>query len=273
MAKLQRLLVSSHEQAEPGIFLLRLSGSLEALPGQFVMVSVLPSPAGTPPGMTATGCDPLLRRPLSVHDCRPGALDLLYRVAGRGTALLAGKKPGESVDVLGPLGRAFPLAGGRQAILVAGGIGVAPLYYLARRLLEVGCEVLVLLGAREQAGLYRKQALARLGAEVLTATDDGSAGFHGPVTGLLRQALCRNQGAVYACGPAPMLRAAAALCLEAGRECHVSLEARMACGVGACLGCVVPVRQHALAVHVRTCVEGPVFRAEEVFFDAAGPGG
>ncbi|MBT9171714.1 MAG: Dihydroorotate dehydrogenase B (NAD(+)), electron transfer subunit [Syntrophomonadaceae bacterium] len=275
MTQLQRLSVRSHEQVAPGVFLLCLSGGLTALPGQFVMVSVLPDSVplslrerpgeGFEPATALPACDPLLRRPLSVHDCRPGELVLLYRVAGRGTVLLAGRKPGDSVDVLGPLGQGFPLSASRQAILVAGGIGVAPLFYLARTLLEAGREVLFLFGAGEQAGLYRRRELALSGAEVRLATDDGSAGFHGPVTGLLREALGRNQGAVFACGPEPMLQAVAELCRAAERECIVSLEARMACGVGACLGCVVPVRRHGLAVYRRTCTEGPVFRAEEVY--------
>jgi dihydroorotate dehydrogenase electron transfer subunit len=281
MAQLHRLLVSSHEQAATGVFLLRLSGGLAALPGQFVMVSVLPDAIplshrerpgeGFKPAAASAGCDPLLRRPLSVHDCRPAELDLLYRVAGRGTALLAGKKPGDTVDVLGPLGREFPLPAGRQAVLVGGGIGVAPLFYLAKSLLAAGREVTCLLGAKEQAGLYREQELAALGAEVRVATDDGSAGLRGPVTGLLREALSRNRGPVYACGPEPMLQATAALCREAGRECFVSLEARMACGVGACLGCVVPVRRAGRDETARACVEGPVFSAEEVYGCATRP--
>jgi dihydroorotate dehydrogenase electron transfer subunit len=281
MKQLHRLLVKSHEQVAPGVFLLRLAGSLTALPGQFVMVSVLPDSIqlslrerlgeGVKPVAEPTSCDPLLRRPLSVHDCRPGELALLYRVAGRGTALLAGRKPGDNVEVLGPLGREFPLLSGRRTVLVAGGIGVAPLAYLARTLLEAGREVLFLFGAKEQQGLYRKEELTLLGAEVRLATDDGSAGCHGPVTGLLRRELKAGPDPVYACGPDPMLQAVAQLCREAGRECYVSLEARMACGVGACLGCVVPVFQHGQEAYRRVCVEGPVFSAREVYRYAAGP--
>lgn len=271
MAQLHRLSVRSHEQVAPGVFLLRLAGSLTALPGQFVMVSVAAEQGCAPPAASPASCDPLLRRPLSVHDCRPGELALLYRVAGRGTALLAGRKPGDKVELLGPLGREFPLPAGRRAVLVAGGIGVAPLFYLAKSLLAAGREVTCLLGAKEQAGLYREQELAALGAEVRLATDDGSAGCRGPVTGLLCRELKAGRDPVYACGPDPMLQAVAQLCREAGRECYVSLEARMACGVGACLGCAVPVFQHGQEAYRRVCVEGPVFSAREVYRYAAGP--
>lgn len=259
------LAITSHEQVAQGVFRLRLAGNLSALPGQFVQVAVSCNASLSASGTLPPSCDPLLRRPLSVQDCRPGELALLYRVAGRGTAQLAGRKPGGSVDVLGPLGRGFPLPAGRQAILVAGGIGAAPLFYLARTLHAEGKDVFFLFGARDQEGLYLAGELASVTAKLQLATEDGSAGYHGLVTDLLPPEQSYPAAPVFACGPTAMLRTVATLCREARRECFVSLESRMACGVGACLGCVVETSRGGQREYARVCVEGPVFRGEEVF--------
>jgi dihydroorotate dehydrogenase electron transfer subunit len=206
---------------------------------------------------------PLLRRPLSVARCdRPaGTLVLIYRVLGEGTARLADRRPGERIDVLGPLGRGFRLTPGRDPLLVAGGVGVAPLIFLAEEALRIGRPVEVLAGARTAALLVGEQDLRQLGVECRLATDDGSRGYRGPVTELLTG---RSDGrAIYASGPPGMLRQVQQLAGLAPAQ--LCVEAAMACGVGACRGCACKARGGG---HRLVCTEGPVFDAREVSFDA-----
>ncbi len=235
-----------------GIFRLAFAGNMEAEPGQFLQVAV---------GRTH---DPLLRRPLSIHDCVDGEVVLLFHPAGRGTNLLAEKKPGDSLNVLGPLGKGFPLPAGQTAVLVAGGIGIAPLFYLAKVLKGAGKEIVFLAGARDTGSLYIPPELPALAADLRFTTDDGSAGRRGLVTEELPAILDRIKGEVYACGPLPMLREVARIARNSGVPCHVSLEARMACGVGACQGCTVAAVAGDWQKYKRVCVEGPVFGSGEV---------
>lgn len=224
-----------------------------ATPGQFVMVRA---------GDTL---DPLLRRPLSIHRVS-GAdeLAVLFKVVGKGTRLLAAAKPGSTLDVIGPLGRGFVPAPEGPHCLIGGGMGIAPLYFLAQHLLEARGSHAgppVLLGAQTQAELLLlAQEFTGLGYPVLTATDDGSLGHPGFVTDLL-DTLLPEVRQVYVCGPLPMMRTVAAKCHQAGVACQVSLETHMACGLGACLGCTVPARDGG---YHHVCKDGPVFPAEEV---------
>lgn len=230
--------------------------------GQFVHVRC------APPGQW----DPLLRRPLSLHriDQRRGEVEVLFRVVGRGTGFLAGLAAGDEIDLIGPLGQGFPtdLAQGETAVLVAGGIGVAPLVALAEELAAKGTPLTAALGAQTAAGLVAADALGKVAGRVMTATDDGSAGHHGFVTELLAGLLERvARPVVYACGPEPMLRRVQAMVAENGPRVrgYLSLEARMACGVGACLGCAVRRAGPGTAYH-HVCHDGPVFAAGEVVF-------
>ncbi|HZK25149.1 MAG TPA: dihydroorotate dehydrogenase electron transfer subunit [Oscillospiraceae bacterium] len=242
--------IIKHQAVSPEVRRLTLAGEITAQPGQFVQVGV------------TTSYDPFLKRPLSVHDWRAGELTLLYRLAGRGTCLLSAKKVGESVTVVGPLGQGFPLGGQRPAIVVAGGIGAAPLFFLLRSLQAAGKEVTFFYGARSAAELVLREQFQALATSYVEATDDGSLGRKGLVTDLLQAALLTDKADIYACGPEPMLRAVAKLAAGYQCRCYVSLEAQMACGVGACLGCVIPSTN---GTYVRVCVDGPVFAAEEVF--------
>jgi dihydroorotate dehydrogenase electron transfer subunit len=220
-------------------------------PGQFAMLSPGPLPA-------APRFDPLLPRPMAVFRREGAALEILYKVSGRGTALLAAARPGDAVRVVGPLGRGFPLpAAGERALLVGGGTGIASLFDLAARARREA-EVVVLLGARSAAELMALEEFRALGVELRLASDDGSAGRRGLVTELLEEALAEGPARVYACGPTPMMRRAAAL---AGDACVLSLENRMACGYGVCLGCAVPRREAGYAL---VCRDGPVFAAGEL---------
>jgi len=219
---------------------------------------------------TGEGYDPLLRRPFSLHevDRVGGTIALLYKVRGRGTAWLAARRPGDLVDVLGPLGRGFPWPSRPgPCLLVGGGLGTAPLFFLAAELSRSGREVTLLAGAASAAGLYRLDALEIPGVKLAVATEDGSHGYRGLATELLAEYL-HGAGAIaalYACGPWAMLARVAELGQFHGLPTFVSLEQVMACGTGLCLGCAVPVR----GGYARACTDGPVLAAEEVRWDGA----
>ncbi len=232
-----------------------------AKPGQFVQVRC------------SEGADPLLRRPLSFAGIDPerGEISLLYAVVGRGTQWLSGRKSGETLDLLGPIGNGFALPQpGAKAILVGGGIGIAPLLPLAAALLRQGNVITALAGARSADCLPAASDWPSEGIQLVEATDDGSRGCPGLVTALLPAALAAGPDAVvYACGPRPMLREVARQAVAAGVPGQLSLEERMGCGVGACLSCVCKVKIGSAGSYTyqRVCTEGPVFRAEEVLFD------
>jgi len=219
-------------------------------PGQFYMLAAAERWGG--------GADerPFLPRAFSVLRRHPGGtLDFLLEDVGPGTARLCELRAGDGLWLLGPLGRGFaPPRDGRRPILAGGGVGIAPLAIWSDAL---GPDAVVLLGFRDRP--HAEGAALIAGARV--ATDDGARGHHGLVTDLLAAELVRDPGAeVYACGPPPMLEAVRALCAERGVPAQLALESGMACGFGACFGCVVPTR----GGYVRLCVDGPVLDAAEL---------
>jgi dihydroorotate dehydrogenase electron transfer subunit len=234
-------------------------------PGQFFMIGV-------------PGSDVLLRRPFSVcglpgtfDDGAPGAVQVLYRVYGRGTALLASLGGGARLRVLGPLGRGFTAPPRPEALplFVAGGIGSAPFPAFAAELGSAGFAPAMLYGARTSTELPLLDWFEASCAPVTVATQDGSRGVAGLVTAPLEERLRapdRDRLHLYACGPTPMLKAVGRLAVQAGVTCDLALEAPMACGFGVCLGCVLPT--HGPAPHEvryeRVCLEGPVMRAERM---------
>ena len=232
-----------------------------ARPGQFVHLRL--------PGFQHR----VLRRPFSICDADPasGRLTLVYKTVGEGTEHLARLPAGCAADLIGPLGIGFsPPPAGRLAILVAGGYGCAAVYLLAR---HAPRPCLCLFGARTASDLLLLDEFRALGGELRTATDDGSAGRRGLVTDLLAEALAAAPAEpppmVYACGPNPMLRTVSRLALARGSDAEISLDHAMCCGVGACFACVVK-RRAANAdgwEYVRTCVDGPVFRASDTVWD------
>ena len=238
---------------------LRVEGWPGFGPGQFVMVS---------PGARAAvrRTDPLLPRPMAVFRARGenGAADveILFKVTGRGTGLLAETLPGQRIGMVGPLGRSFDLpAPGERAILVAGGTGIASVFEFAGRSCREAA-VSVLLGARTAGDLMGVADFEGLGVELEIATEDGSSGKRGLVTVLLEEALAQAGDArVYACGPTPMMRRCAELAAERGWSCVVSLENHMACWFGVCLGCAAPLREGGYAL---VCRDGPMFDAGAV---------
>lgn len=231
-------------------------------PGQFVMLS---------PGARAEvgRSDPLLPRPMAVYratSAGSGAVvEILYKVSGRGTGLLADTLPGQCVALVGPLGRSFDLPrAGERAILVAGGTGIASVYELAARA-RANTDVSVLLGARTRDDLMGVEDFEALGVDLRLATEDGSAGTRGLVTTLLEAELEQAGAArIYVCGPTPMMRRCAAISSQRGLPCVVSLENNMACGFGVCLGCAAPLSAGGYAL---VCRDGPMFDAEQVAWD------
>ncbi|OGR02283.1 MAG: hypothetical protein A2520_08865 [Deltaproteobacteria bacterium RIFOXYD12_FULL_53_23] len=248
------------EQLTPEIFRLTLKApeiAGTARPGQFVMVRI-------------SSCyDPLLRRPLSIHQTIGGKqVQLLYKVVGLGTRLLASMHSGQQLNLTGPLGHGFEFAGKQAICLVGGGMGIAPLYFLAREILRQTRppKCMVLLGARTAAELGPlPQDFLDLGVtKIHLATDDGSLGHHGFVAELLPQHLAPDlHWTACTCGPQPMMKAVVSQCRQQGWECQVSLETMMACGISACLGCAVP-RADLSGPYLHVCKDGPVFKAEEV---------
>ncbi len=230
--------------------------SAAAQPGQFVMARV------------GNVLDPLLRRPFSIHRVDPnGNLSLLFKVVGKGTGVLAGVEKGTVLDLLGPLGKGFEQNPAGSFCMIGGGMGIAPLYFLAQKFRQSEHQPNsqpVLLGAQTQAELLvMAEEFSELGYPVLTATDDGSLGHEGFVTELLDEILLKVQ-MVYVCGPLPMMRIVALKCRGAGVACQVSLETHMACGLGACLGCTFPA---SAGGYKHVCKDGPVLSADEVVWD------
>ena len=204
----------------------------------------------------------LLPRPISLCgiDRERGILRIVYRVAGAGTAEFSAYRAGDSVEIMGPLGNGFTLKD-KKAILIGGGIGVPPMLELMK---ELSCERTAVLGYRDQQ-LFLKDEFEACGP-VCVATEDGSAGTKGNVLDAIREQGVQGE-IIYACGPTPMLRAVKAYAMEKRIECYISLEERMACGIGACLACVCQskdVDSHSHVHNKRICKDGPVFAAEEV---------
>jgi len=239
-----------------------------ARPGQFVMVK--PSPS----------MDPLLRRPFSIFEILRGAdgiptgISLLNKRVGAGTRLLYDAEPGSHIACLGPLGRPFePVEPPVQAWMVAGGVGLAPFLMLAESLVARGTSAQLFYGARRADELYYVDVFERIGIRTFLTTEDGSRGMKGLVTGLLNDALASlapgEAVKLYVCGPTPMMRAAAKIADSHGQPCEVSLEQVMGCGLGGCYSCVVLTRQPGAPSHfVRSCLDGPVFDAGRIVWEA-----
>jgi len=220
--------------------------------------------------------DPLLRRPMSIHSInkKTGRFSVLYQVVGRGTELLNQLVQGDSVEILAPLGKEFPfpevsVPSAHCVALIAGGIGIAPLLALAKELRALGHPCSLYFGARTSDDFEVLTAFTSLGVQVYTATEDGSCGHAGYITKGLKGALEQSKvKTIYACGPMPMLKALKQELQGTEIPLWLSLEAHMACGLGACLGCTVKVRNPGGGWrYALMCQEGPVIAASEVIFD------
>jgi dihydroorotate dehydrogenase electron transfer subunit len=238
-----------------------------AAPGQFVMLKA------------GRGHDPLLRRPFSifevVRDGRGAAtgFSILNKRIGASTRMLYSASRGQRVDCLGPLGRAFTVVDRQTAgWMVAGGVGLAPFLTLAEALRARDVSTVLFYGARSGAELFYLDAFGRLGVELVLTTEDGTAGEPGrivaPLDRRLRERPRDAAVMVYACGPEGMLAAAARTAQKYNRPCQVSVERIMACGLGGCYSCVVPMRTNGGARHhVRSCIAGPVLPGDQIVWD------
>jgi dihydroorotate dehydrogenase electron transfer subunit len=248
--------VIEHEELGDKLYRLRLRApqiAAQAKPGQFVMLKV------------RHGKDPLLARPFSIHGVEGEDFFILYRVVGRGTSILSLTRTGKSLAVWGPLGAGFDL-NVENPILVAGGMGIAPLPFVAEKLVRQGKKPAFILGMLTTNGFEAlveamQNRLKLSDITISWATEDGSLGLKGLVTHLLPDALKTPGSSVLTCGPMPMLKAVAKIAAEHNTPCQVSLEAPMACGIGVCLGCVIP---QAGGGYLRACQEGPVLDAGRV---------
>ena len=220
----------------------------------------------------------LLRRAFAIYDVKErgvygGTVEFVFAVHGKGTAWLARRRPQDKIDVVGPLGKPFRLpAEPVNATLVGGGYGSAPLLPLATALRERGCRVDFVLGAGSVDRLFGQLDAKRIASSIEVTTDDGSMGRRGRVSDVLPQLLDRTgSDVVYACGPMAMLRAVSDMATERGIPCQVAVEESMACGIGVCMTCVLPVvGDDGQTRMVRSCVEGPVFLGDRVRWDDVG---
>ena len=239
----QRLFeIQSNEQIAKNVYRMQLGGdTTDILPGQFVNIRVQGQ---------------FLRRPISVCNITDGVLTIIYKVVGVGTEAMSHLPVGTQLDILTVLGNGYDLTqAGNTPLLVGGGVGVPPMYMLARQLRELGKDVRVVLGFNTKDEVFYEEEFRALGCDVTVTTVDGSHGVKGFVT----NALDGQQSYYYTCGPLPMIKA---LLQAAGTHGEVSMEERMGCGFGACMGCTIQTTQGPK----RVCKEGPVFPAEILQF-------
>ncbi len=267
--KNHKTIILSNQEIAPGYYRMRILApeyQQLATPGQFVMFRVQHTFL------------PLLRRPFGIFrvgfmpaDCdampEKEFIEIIYKVVGSGTEIMQELHQGDRIELLGPLGRGFETGDpAEEKILVGGGIGLVPLYMLAEKLVQTS-KVRLLMGGRTRDDIITVTEFERLGVETYVSTEDGSLGEQGLVTSVLEQKLAAQpKAAVFACGPMPMIDAVQKICAGYSTSLQVSLEALMACGVGACLGCVVKGAGHSDAEprYLCSCKQGPVFRAEQL---------
>ncbi len=225
--------------------------------GQFVMIR------------TAPGQDPLLRRPFSLHQTSSGQIQIYFKNVGRGTNILAHAKVGEILDVFGPLGRGFSVADDRPACLVGGGLGIAPMLFLAKIISSLNrdhSQDLIILGGRTREDVEPLvEDFRQFGLALHCATDDGSYGKKGFVTDILRSEQLATNTRIYGCGPDNMLEVLHHFSNERNFDCQVSVESVMACGMGACLGCNLDASDGS---YVHVCIDGPVFYTGELAWNS-----
>ena len=257
--------IARHEPTGPGYRYLELEAphlAAALVPGQFVHLRI--------PHLEPSA----LRRPFSVFDADNGRVTVLYKVVGRGTAALAESAVGDTIDVLGPLGHGFPVDCKGAALLVGGGYGVAPLHFLAKRLLaaDASAKPILFLGGRTKDDLLALDRFAALGVETRVATNDGSAGAKGFVTDPLDDALIalreKNEPfELFTCGPDGLLQAVAHRAVGTGSPGWISMDRHMICGVGACFACIQRIKgPDGKPFNARCCVNGPVFAAQDIIW-------
>ena len=263
--------ILSRKEVAPNIYLMSLKAPeivQDALPGQFIHINIKCSKDNYP----------LLRRPLSIHriDKEKGEIFILFQIMGEGTKLLADRTIRDDLDIMGPIGNGFNIyPESKKIMIVGGGIGVAPLLALCEESIKKGKEVRVLIGALKKELVIGEESFKILGAKIDVATDDESYQYKGLVADLLERIIKEGWLAdqIFACGPKPMLKKISEIALQANINYQVSMEERMACGIGACLGCVCKIKTNdkkeykVKYEYKRVCVDGPVFGGSEVVLD------
>ncbi len=267
--KLTNILPAHHESAilrifqlTPDIFRIRLKNeplATSSQAGQFINIKI------------AENHTPLWRRPFSIHDVNKNEkwIDILFRVVGQGTHLLSGMRAGDSLNLIGPLGKGFRVMNHEEsvAICIAGGLGIAPLLFLARILRENNIVLNLFWGAKTKSEFCIIDEFETLGVQIHLSTEDGTMGYRGLVTDLAEQkinTLVRPEKTMmFSCGPNPMLRRVGEIAENFSIPCQISLETIMACGLGACLGCGVKTNQAEIGYHY-VCKDGPVFFSNEI---------
>lgn len=241
-----------------------LTHTQEPEPGQFYMIGTFGKSKARPSFEDIH--DPLLKRPFSLFRRTRKGLQILFRIRGRGTAIMRELKKGSHVDVLGPLGNSYPSPPqNKTPLIIAGGIGMASLFYFAERLSRTKKKAYISYGVRSEKELFMVEELKRFAKELSISTDDGSCGERGCVTDSATNLLSsiptlRSNSVIYACGPRKMLEAVSEMAKQRGIEAYLSMEEVMACGVGACLGCAVKT----VNGYKRACKEGPIFNGKEI---------
>lgn len=269
--KNEKVKILSNKQIAPDFYKMSVASTYLAKnskPGQFVEIRC------------QGALDPLLRRPFGVHRVTKFGIEMLYEVVGKGTKILTEKQPGDTIEILGPLGNGFKIDPKSDAILIAGGIGVAPLLALAEHIAYRGSRIgdrkniTIIIGARSKSHINCANEFKKLGCKVIITTDDGSKGKKGLVTDPLKEILSAirdTRYAIYACGPNPMLKAVWAIAETHDIPCQFSFESHMACGIGVCLGCPIKVKnktirdtRYAIREYKMVCKDGPVFNGEDI---------
>jgi len=224
------------------------------IPGQFISIKVKEGSM-------------LLRRPFSIFNVEDGKVFIFYRVTGKGTKILSEKKPGDELDILGILGNGFSIDDRNKTFaLVSGGMGIAPLFFLAKILLKKGKEVFFYIGGKTESEIFFEKELTDLGCNVCVATDDGSKNIRGTVCDAFEpECKKRRFSIIYSCGPKEMLKKVALIAEKEKIPCRISLEEVMACGFGVCLGCAVAVKRGGTKYKM-VCKDVPVFEADEIVF-------
>lgn len=261
--------IISQQEITPGIFHIVIHSptlSQKSLPGQFLMIRIDDT------------TDPLLRRPFSLCGAEKGQIEVLFQVKGKGTEIMSRWVTGQVINIMGPLGNGFRMPKNlKTAWLIAGGIGVAPLLYLAKHIKRVNenIDLKLYMGGKTAKDVSLLEMFNLNGCDVLVATEDGTKGFQGFVSELFMDHLRRkfsfikNNHCIFGCGPFPMSKTLANIARINNISCQLSLESHMACGVGACLGCVVNSKNDAdfQSSYKRVCVDGPVFDSNEIDWD------
>ncbi|HZK26369.1 MAG TPA: dihydroorotate dehydrogenase electron transfer subunit [Thermoclostridium sp.] len=253
------LKIEKTEMLTEQIFFIRLKSekiAKNAVPGQFVNIKC------------CDGLDAFLRRPISIlrTDPREGTFDIVYMIRGKGTDILSQLKCGDYLDCMGPLGKGFTLPEkGEKVWVVGGGIGIFPLLFLLERSVDV--YKASFLGFRAKDSIVLQNEYEKASDQITITTDDGSYGVHGLITKPFLERLEKEKpDRVYTCGPTPMIKSIAEICIERDIFCEVSMEQRMGCGIGACLVCACKIKHNDDYEYQHVCKDGPVFPAEKVIF-------